>query len=481
MKILSKNGDTIELLASPDEEPLIRGDYILITDGGRSLLAQVIDIEYADVPGILEDVLRELASEHLSIKNFDPYGVGSILLNVRDSRRIIAKFRGVIVDGSLRNDIIWLPSRFNSRIEKASPELISELMRTCGRRRIVVGECMSGMVSIYAEDLDGRLTIITGKKETGKSYLTKLLITSLAEYGATVVVFDINGEYIGLSETVDGSVSRMAGRHYVLMPGENFRVSVEDAGLKTMTDILQYILATPATTIREFIRIWSSVERNEGRVTLRGLINAVSRMQMHESVREALMSRLLSLSETGFFDDENPVRVEDVLNSGSGGIIVIDLSKSIHQTKKIIVEYVLSKLSSLLREGAIDPLFLVAEEAHLYLRETYWDDLVTRMRHIGIFPIFVTNQPDSIPETIYRQADNIFLFNFTNESDLNYIAKASRVDSDTVKRIAKMLPPRHCLIIGRIVNDLPVVVRVREVELRAMGETRLLFGKRRGS
>jgi len=139
---------------------------------------------------------------------------------------------------------------------------------------------------------------------------------------------------------------------------------------------------------------------------------------------------------------------------------------------------VLSKLSSLLREGAIDPLFLVAEEAHLYLRETYWDDLVTRMRHIGIFPIFVTNQPDSIPETIYRQADNIFLFNFTNESDLNYISKASRVDSDTVKRIAKMLPPRHCLIIGRVVNDLPVVVRVREVELRAMGETRLLFGRR---
>lgn len=479
MKILSKNGDTIELLASPDEDPLIRGDYILITDGGRSLLAQVIDAEYADVPGILEDVLRELASEQLSMRNFDPYGVGSILLDVKDSRRIIAKFRGVIVDGALRNDVIWLPSRFNSKIEKASPELISELMRTCGRRRIIIGECMNGAASINAEDLDGRLTIITGKKETGKSYLTKLLVTSLAEYGATVVVFDINGEYLGLSETVDGAMSRMAGRHFVLMPGENFRVSVEDAGLKTIADILQHILATPATTVREFIRIWGLVERNEGRVTLRGLMNAVSRMPMHESVREALMSRLLSLSETSFFDDENPVKIGEILNSRSGRIIVVDLSKSIYQTKKIIVEYMLSRLSSLLREGAVDPIFLVAEEAHLYLRETYWDDLVTRMRHIGIFPIFVTNQPDSIPETIYRQADSIFLFNFTNESDLNYISKASRIDSDTIKRIAKMLPPRHCLIIGRVVNDLPIVVRVKEVELRAMGETRLLFGSSR--
>lgn len=479
MKILSKNGDTIELLASPDEEPLTRGDYILITDRGKSILAQVIDAEYADVPGILEDVLRELASEQLSVRNFDPYNVGSILLDVKDSRRIIAKLRGVIVNGMLRNDIIWLPSRFNSRIERASPELISELMQTCGRRRILIGECMNGVISISAEDLDGRLTIITGKKETGKSYLTKLLITSLAEYGATVVVFDINGEYLGLSETIDGAASRIAGRHVILSPGENFRASIEDAGLKTMTDILQHILATPATTIREFIRIWSMVGRNEGRITLRGLMSAISRMSIHESVREALMSRLLSLSETGFFDDEFPTRIEDLLKSGGGGIIVIDLSRSIPQTKKIIVEYMLSKLSSLLREGAIEPLFLVAEEAHLYLRETYWDDLVTRMRHIGIFPIFITNQPDSIPETIYRQADNIFLFNFTNESDLNYISRASRIDSDTVKRMAKMLPPRHCLIIGRVVNDLPIVVRVKAVELRTMGETRLLFGSRR--
>lgn len=479
VKILSKSGDTIELLASPDEEPLIRGDYILITDGGKSLLAQVIDAEYADVPGILEDVLRELASEQLSMRNFDPYGVGSILLDVKDSRRIIAKLRGVIVDGMLRNDVIWLPSRFSSRIERASPELISELMRTCGRRRIIIGECMSGMVSVSAEDLDGRLTIITGKKETGKSYLTKILITSLAEYGATVVVFDINGEYLGLSETIDGTASRIADKHIILSPGENFRVSVEDAGLKTMTDILQHIFATPATTIREFIRIWSLVEKNEGEITLRGLISAVGRMPMHESVREALMSRLLSLSETGFFDDENPTEIKEILNSGRGGVIVINLSRSIHQTKKIIVEYMLSKLSSLLREGAIEPLFLVAEEAHLYLRETYWDDLVTRMRHIGIFPIFVTNQPDSIPETVYRQADNIFLFNFTNESDLNYISKASRIDSETVRRIARMLPPRHCLIIGRIVNDLPIVVRVKEVELKTMGETKLLFGSRR--
>jgi len=476
MKILAKSGDTIELLASPEEEPLSRGDYLLITEGGRRMLVQVIDVEYAEIPGMLEDTLRELASEAFSIKHFDPYDVGSIIAGVRDSRKIIGKFRGVIMEDGLRNDVLWLPSRFKSRIERASPDLVLELSRTCGRRRITIGECMGREVAINAEDLDGRLTIITGKKETGKSYLTKLLISSLAEYGARIVVLDINGEYVGLSETVEGMRSRLAEKLVVLSPGENFKVSVEDAGLKTMLDILQYILATPATSLREFTRVWSMVERVEGRVTLNGLIECMNRAQMHESVREALMSRLLGLKETGFFDDFNFLRLEKVINAKrAGGIFVVDLSKCISHARKIVVEYLLGKLSTLLKMGAIDPLFLVAEEAHLYLRETYWDDIVTRMRHIGLFPIFVTNQPDSIPESIYRQADNIFLFNFTNESDLNYISKASRVDSETAKRIAKALPPRNCLVIGKVVSDLPMVVRVKQIGLKTMGETRLLF------
>lgn len=476
MKILSKNEDTIEFLASPDERALNRGDYLLITDGDKKLLAQVVEIEYAEVPGALEDALRELASESISINHFDPYDVGSVLAEVRDSRLIIGKFRGVIVDGSLRNDVLWLPSRLNSKIERASPELIFELSKTCGRRRITIGECMGSNMTINAEDLDGRLTIITGKKETGKSYLTKLLITSLASYGAKIVVLDVNGEYTGLSQTIDGSMSDMAGKLSVLAPGGDFKISVEDAGLKTMLDILQYILGTPATSLREFIRLWGLIEKIEGKITLRGLMDGIHRIQMHESVKEALMSRLMSLRDTNFFDDDNPTHIERIINSKrGGGIFVVDLSKCHPYSRKVVVEYLLSKLSSLLMRGAIDPLFLVAEEAHLYLRETYWDDLVTRMRHIGIFPILVTNQPDSIPETVYRQADNIFLFNFTNESDLNYISKASRIDAETARLIAKSLPPRHCLIIGKVVSDLPVVVKVREIPLKTMGETKLLF------
>jgi len=139
------------------------------------------------------------------------------------------------------------------------------------------------------------------------------------------------------------------------------------------------------------------------------------------------------------------------------------------------VEYILGKLTSLLSSKKLKAIFLFAEEAHLYLRETYWDDLVTRMRHLGIFTTFITNQPDTIRDGIYRQVDNIFLFNFTSDKDLEVISRAARIDSETVRLIAKELPPHYCLVLGYVVKDFPVVVKIRELDVKTMGETRLFF------
>jgi hypothetical protein len=126
----------------------------------------------------------------------------------------------------------------------------------------------------------------------------------------------------------------------------------------------------------------------------------------------------------------------------------------------------------------VKAVFLFAEEAHLYLRETYWDDIVTRMRHFGVFTTFVTNQPDTIRENIYRQADNIFLFNFTNEHDLETVSRAAKVDAETVKSIAFDLPQQHCLLLGNAVRDFPIVVKVRSLNVQTMGQTRLFFTAR---
>ena len=76
-------------------------------------------------------------------------------------------------------------------------------------------------------------------------------------------------------------------------------------------------------------------------------------------------------------------------------------------------------------------------------------------------PHLLQIQPDALNDTIYRQVDNIFLFNFTNESDLEKISKVSLLDSSTIKSLVKTLSHRSCLSIGKVVSNLPMVVKIR--------------------
>jgi uncharacterized protein len=120
---------------------------------------------------------------------------------------------------------------------------------------------------------------------------------------------------------------------------------------------------------------------------------------------------------------------ELLIQRKGGRAIVINLKNTSNIDRQIVVEYVLGKFVDSLSNWKLKAVFLFAEEAHLYLVETYWDDIVTRILHYGFFTIFITNQPDTIQETIYRQADNIFLFNFTNGHDLDVVSRAARVEA----------------------------------------------------
>ncbi len=195
-------------------------------------------------------------------------------------------------------------------------------------------------------------------------------------------------------------------------------------------------------------------------------------------MRDALFSRYYSLLNSGFFTDSpsDATTLEEFFDKiQGGGALIINLRDVSTVDRQIVVEYTLGKLLELLAWWKLRAVFLFAEEAHIYLRETYWEDIVTRMRHFGVFTTFVTNQPDTIRENIYRQADNIFLFNFTNERDLETVSRAARVDAETVRLIAQNLPPHYCLLLGKAVKDFPIVARVRALDVQTMGQTRLFF------
>ena len=481
MRLYKKEGNSLQILSFPNDD-VEKGDYLLVEDpnGNRKLITQVIDVQFASVPGLLEELLRDSTTEErIYGEIFDPLGVSSHINHIQDARMLLCKIRGTIVNEKLRVNSSWLPSRSKSGIRKIP---INSLLKHLGGNDglpINIGETKDASpLNITAHDLDGRLNIITGKKGTGKSHLSKLLVLGLVEYKATVVVLDLNGEYTGLGFSSRGGSNEYSDRVHVLTPGANFRVSLAQVDLRVILNILVHALNLPGTSTREFKRIWKSL-RQQGSFTLQDLGDAIRDCKCNTHVRDALFSRYYSLVNSGFFTDDkdSAISFEKIFEEAKngGGALVINLKDVSSVDRQIVLEYALANLVKLLNQWKIRSVFLFAEEAHLYLRETYWEDIVTRMRHFGLFTSFVTNQPDTIKENIYRQADSIFLFNFTNERDLETVSRAARVDSETVKSIAQELPPHHCLLIGRAVKDFPVMVKVRALDIKTMGQTRLFF------
>jgi hypothetical protein len=291
-------------------------------------------------------------------------------------------------------------------------------------------------------------------------------------------VFDLNGEYSSLGMSSDGKRNMYYDKIHALTPGQNFKVALDQLHLNTVMGILIHALHLPGTSAREFRRLWKQLKET-GKLTLTTLGEAIRNLNCNQHVKDALASRFHSFVNSGFFTDNEAeaALLEEcfIKAKDQGGAIIVNLKNTSNIDRQIVVEYILGRLVDSLQNWKLKATFLFAEEAHLYLRETYWDDIVTRMRHFGIFTTFITNQPDTIKDGIYRQADNIFLFNFTNEHDLEVVSRAARVDAETVKSIARDLPPHYCLTLGRVVHDFPMVTRVRALDLKTMGETRLFF------
>jgi len=484
MKILSKTGDEILLLAVTNDFAN-KGDYFVIEDfnNNKKLLVQFYDEEYFSSSSLVEEIIKDEVISKFSTENiFDPLEITNLSQTIRDVRIFKTKIRASIDnENQISTDVDWVPSRVNSNIVKIGLNEIKDLLKKNMQYPISLGKCGSDNQNfeIFAEDLDGKLNIITGKKETGKSHLSKILINSLMQYGAYVIVFDLNNEYSGLSCNVDGMPSSISDKLLLLNPGRELKFNLTYFGKPSISNMLKNALDMPSASLREFFRIWDSLE-NKKILSLFELGKAFGTWTINELVRDALLSRFHMINSSRLFSsngvNERGFQFEDVIKTKpKGAAMIVNMSRISPVVRRMIVELVMNKLIELLEKSLIPPIFIFAEEAQLYIRDTYWEDLITRMRHFGIYSTFITNQPDAINDTIYRQVDNIFLFNFTNDSDLEKISKVSLVDSSTIKSLVKTLSHRNCLAIGKAVSNLPMVIKINPVDMMTLGETKKFF------
>ena len=442
-------------------------------------MLQIYDEHYLDIEGIEEEIAREevLSASAPGVVE-DPDDIGTVSSLIRDMRVLVCKPRGTIMGGKLSPRTDWVPSRTSSKISRFMVSDLTESFGSAGTRKIKIGTVDSSAdFSIAAEALDGRITVITGRKESGKSHLSKMLLRGIVEHGAYAIVLDLNDEYGSVGSRRDGTKAPSAQSVKAMRPGRDMKFSLRSLGLRSATSLLSHSLDMPGTSLREFIKIWDQLDAR-GELGMDNLESAIHQWRCNEFVRDALFSRYHTMASSGLFTDTESRQFDLARyfeSTPNGGALVVSLSGVSPLNRRMTVELILSKLVELLEQRRIPPVFLFAEEAHLYLRDTYWEDLITRMRHFGVFTVFVTNQPDAIEQKIYRQVDNIFLYNFSNDSDLAMVAQASMADGDTVRAIVRTLPPRVCLLLGHVVNNLPVIVSVSPFDSPPSGTTRRFF------
>ena len=172
MKLYKKEGNILQIISFPTESAE-KGDYLLVEDqdAGKALIAQVIDVQFAAVPGVLEELLRTLpdGGEPLQGEDIDPMEIAPHITYIQDASLLICKIRATLENDTLSPSSSWLPSRSQSTIKKLSVPMLMKLAKIDGKLPIVLGGTKdSSLLTIDASAIDGTLNIITGKKGCGK-------------------------------------------------------------------------------------------------------------------------------------------------------------------------------------------------------------------------------------------------------------------------------------------------------------------------
>jgi len=413
--------------------------------------------------------------------------VKSVIDSLTDQRLAIAKIRGRITqisdDGGNKKKVFktglseFNISRARAEIRVLGQEELFDALGLCFPSSCDFGKTLSSEskdFDIIAERLG--INLITGMKGSGKSYSAKRLLLKLIEKKVLTLVFDLNAEYLNLWKADEKTPNKYAEQVKVFTPRlrraqayeQPFFIPLNEINYDDFATFVNVPQGTP--TYQHLMQFWR--ERRETQFDLNDLENFVNKVQ-NEAVRTALQGRVDAARAVGLFGPSNLTNFITEMHK-TGGVIVFNLAQVGQWERGIIVEFVLRKLAQLGQSGAIRAVSLFLEEAQLYVERQNMVNILTRMRHFGIFPTFITNDPRTLPDEVFTLLDNLIAFMFRNEDELRQLAKSGLVDLKSIYAL-KHLESRQCIVVGNVTSNYPVFVEVNpQVGVVMGGETRKL-------
>lgn len=500
MELASIRGDTVLMLYHPAEALAEVGQQFTILevpDQREGLVIQVISNESLDYVGLQQEmiqrILEERVAQSLQVVLDRERGMGE-MRNIKLAR---AKIRRRIAAGEWLPWDGWIPTRNVAVTRLEGADVLRRILPDAVCPLRTFAQFNGTPVRLDGPRLN-MVNVIAGVKGSGKSHLAKHLVLALAEVHVPCIVFDINGEYTVLPGA------------QVLRWGDNFVPDLAEVGHETLRTVVQATYPLPDTSANAFESMLPVVFGNRRQFCEQRhepfTIDIDFLRQAHWSgnqhVNDAIRERLRVVGERRLFrvlaapgvqpGQARPglvTTLTDAYNQAcAGATVVFDMRTLPTALRQALVRFVNRTIETICETEGGDQgqgryPFVFFEEAHFYVSKEAILNIITRGRHIGMGSVFITNTPQDLPDSVFRQLDNLLLLALTHRDDIKNVSKNSFTDEDTIESFATRMPEFHALVMGNVTQRYPLVLRIDPLpaNVPATGRTRSTWDRFTGN
>ncbi|MEM8485472.1 MAG: ATP-binding protein [Bacteroidota bacterium] len=350
-----------------------------------------------------------------------------------------------------------------------------------------------------------RSNAVFGKTGTGKTFLTRLLLSGTIKNDRAVnLIFDMHSEY-GLNARQEGGTAFVKGLRE-LFPSKVVIFSLDpkstrNRGATPDLDVYLYadqILPEDILPLRETLSLNATaaesaflVRQKFGKAWLQkiletdaaGIEDLAKTCGANTSSLEALKRKLSPFVQYDFFSTESSGGKQDVIKSlisyiDEGKSIVLEFGKYDDLKVYLLVANVITrrlrdayerKTSTYLQtKNEADkpkPLIITIEEAHKFLspgiaRETPFGNIAREMRKFFVSLLVVDQRPSAIDEEVLSQIGTKIVAQLSDEKDIGAALVGTSNASSLRQILASLDSKQQALVLGHAV-PMPVVMKTR--------------------
>ena len=345
---------------------------------------------------------------------------------------------------------------------------------------------------------------VFGKSGTGKTFLTRLLLTGILQNGqASTLIFDMHSEYgwqgqdtdkggtvKGLKQlfgakvatfTLDEEHSRRRGlsTDETVHLGFN-HIEPEDVELLRESLNLSDVAASAAYNLREKFgeESWLKEFLDTGKSG--SLLELAEELQVNAGALRALYNRMQRFIRHGFMVEYSRVdtAAQIIEHLERGQHVVLEFGRygddeaayilvSNLLTRRIHRKYVEAKESAMGGEGKdLRPLVIVIEEAHKFLNntvasQTIFGIIARELRKYNVTLMIIDQRPSGIDPEVLSQVGTRFSCLLDNERDIDAVLSGTSGSRALRSVLSRLEAKQQALVFGHAL-PLPVVVRIRD-------------------